>query len=114
MPIMREDSLNGHPTIEFDGQSLLQTRPFDESLPQPVTLILVAMAMGDTTLVDSLGSQCAAQYTSNHPSSTRPHTSESSGKSAICASARQAPLLELVACVRWKCMHAFFLSHCPH
>jgi hypothetical protein len=57
MPIMRKNGLNGHPVIEFDGRSSLQTRPLDESLPQPVTLILVAMAMGDTTMVDSLGSQ---------------------------------------------------------
>jgi hypothetical protein len=55
MPVFVPESINGHAAIEFDGRSVLKTRPFARPLPQPVTLIVVARARGDTTIVDSLG-----------------------------------------------------------
>jgi len=57
MPVLRADAINGYAAFEFDGRSVLKTRPFSEPLPQPVTLIVVARARGDTTIVDSLGPQ---------------------------------------------------------
>lgn len=57
MPVLRPDSVNGHAAFEFDGASVLKTRPFSQPLPQPVTLMVVARARGDTTIVDSLGPQ---------------------------------------------------------
>ena len=60
MPLLRPDAINGHAAFEFDGHSVLKTRPFSEPLQQPVTIIIVARARGDTTIVDSLGPQCAA------------------------------------------------------
>ena len=61
MPEFRNNSVNGHPTIEFDGGSILKTRAFPEALPQPITLMIVARARGDCTMVDSLGTQYAAR-----------------------------------------------------
>ena len=59
MPTLREDAVNGHHAFEFDGASVLKTRPFAQPLAQPITLVVVARARGDTTIVDSLGPQCA-------------------------------------------------------
>ena len=58
-PVLRLGAINGHPAFEFDGASVLKTRPFAQPLPQPITLMVVARARGDTTIVDSLGPQCA-------------------------------------------------------
>jgi len=57
MPILKPDAINGYAAFEFDGHSVLKTQPFAEPLPQPVTLMIVARARGDTTLIDSLSSQ---------------------------------------------------------
>jgi len=56
-PVLRLGAINGHPAFEFDGASVLKTRPFAQPLPQPITLMVVARARGDTTIVDSLGPQ---------------------------------------------------------
>jgi len=58
MPLFKPAVLNGRGTLEFDGASVLKTRPFAEPLQQPVTLVVVARARGDTTIVDSLGPKC--------------------------------------------------------
>ena len=58
MPVLRPDSINGHAAFEFDGAAVLKTRPFTQPLPQPITLMVVARARGDTTIVDSLGPEC--------------------------------------------------------
>ena len=55
MPLFKPDAVNGCGAIEFDGASVLKTKPFSEPLPQPITLMVVARARGDTTIVDSLG-----------------------------------------------------------
>ena len=65
MPAFRPAALNGHPVIDFDGASLLKTRAFAEAIPQPITLMLVARARGDTTMVDSLTPQCAPRPPAN-------------------------------------------------
>ena len=59
MPAFLPDGVNGVGMFEFDGHSVLKTRPFARALPQPVTLVVVARARGDTTIVDSLGPGCA-------------------------------------------------------
>ena len=59
MPALRQDAINGHAAFEFDGHGVLKTRPFAEPLQQPVTIMVVARARGDTTLVDSLNPGCA-------------------------------------------------------
>ncbi|KAL3904373.1 MAG: hypothetical protein SGPRY_011306, partial [Prymnesium sp.] len=58
MPLYKPGSLNGHGTLDFDGASVLKTRPFAQPLEQPVTLMVVARARGDTTIIDSLGPKC--------------------------------------------------------
>ena len=60
MPILRPNAVNGHAAFEFDGASVLKTRPFKQPVPQPVTMMIIARARGDTTIVDSLGPQCVA------------------------------------------------------
>jgi len=55
MPVYKPSALNGHGALEFDGASVLKTRPFAEPLQQPITLVVVARARGDTTIIDSLG-----------------------------------------------------------
>ena len=60
MPMFREDAVNGHPAFEFDGASVLKTRPFAQALPQPITIVVVARLRGDTTICDSLGPTYAA------------------------------------------------------
>jgi len=52
-PTFGTRALNGHGVIEFDGSSLLRSSPFAAPLEQPVTIIVVAKARGDTTIVDS-------------------------------------------------------------
>jgi len=59
MPLLRECALNGHAAFVFDGNSVLKTPPFATPLPQPLTLMLVARARGDTTIVDSLNPHSA-------------------------------------------------------
>jgi len=54
MPALRQDAINGHAAFDFDGHAVLKTIPFAEPMQQPVTLIVVARARGDTTIVDSL------------------------------------------------------------
>merc|ERR1719174_3664633 len=57
MPAFKPDGANGMGSFEFDGASVLKTRPFAEPLQQPITLMVVSRARGDTTIVDSLGPQ---------------------------------------------------------
>ena len=59
MPALRQNAINGHAAFEFDGHAVLKTIPFAEPMQQPVTLIVVARARGDTTIVDSLSPSCA-------------------------------------------------------
>jgi len=59
MPILRPNLLNGHAAFEFEGSSVLKTRPFSKPLQQPITLVIVGRARGDTTMVDSLTPQSA-------------------------------------------------------
>jgi len=54
MPALRPSVINGHSAFEFDGSSVLKTRPFAEALPQPITIMVVARLRGDTTICDSL------------------------------------------------------------
>lgn len=54
-PLYVPDSINGYASFEFDGSSVLKTSPFAEPLPQPITLMVVARAQGDTTIIDALG-----------------------------------------------------------
>lgn len=74
MPLFRTDAINGHAAFEFDGAAVLKTRPFPQPLPQPITLMVVARARGDTTIVDSLGPSsgrfelCHGYPTGWHPS----------------------------------------------
>lgn len=74
MPALRLDAINGHPCFEFDGASVLKTAPFAQTLPQPITIMVVARARGDTTIFDSLGPQsgrfelCHGYPTGWHPS----------------------------------------------
>jgi hypothetical protein len=56
MPAYRYDAINGHPCFEFDGASVLKTAPFAQALPQPLTIMVVARARGDTTIFDALTS----------------------------------------------------------
>ena len=58
MPALRQDAINGHAAFDFDGHAVLKTIPFAEPLQQPVTLMVVARARGDTTIVDSLTPGC--------------------------------------------------------
>ena len=50
-------AINGNGAIEFSGSSVLRTLPFSTPLPQPITVMVVARARGDTTIVDSLGTR---------------------------------------------------------
>jgi len=74
MPALRLGAVNGHAAFEFDGASVLKTRPFAQPLQQPVTIIVVARARGDTTIFDSLTAQsarfelCHGYPTGWHPS----------------------------------------------
>lgn len=55
MPTFVPDALGpGNGALEFNGASLLETCAFDQPLQQPLTLVIVARARGDTTLIDSL------------------------------------------------------------
>ena len=58
MPALRQDAINGHAAFDFEGHAVLKTIPFAEPLQQPVTLMVVARARGDTTIVDSLNPGC--------------------------------------------------------
>ena len=53
-PTFNATACAGQPALTFHGRSELQTLPFTKALPQPLTLMVVAKANGDTTLVDSL------------------------------------------------------------
>lgn len=55
MPLLLPEAINGHAAFAFAGESVLKTVAFAEPLPQPITLMVVARARGDTTIVDSLG-----------------------------------------------------------
>ena len=59
MPAFRPDAINGHACFEFDGASVLKTKQFAQTLPQPITIMVVAKARGDTTIFDSLTPQYA-------------------------------------------------------
>ena len=60
MPTFVPDAFGpGVGALEFGGSSFLQTMPFISTLPQPLTLVIVARARGDTTLVDSLSPKSA-------------------------------------------------------
>lgn len=62
-PLFNACAINGHGALEFSGSSVLQSQPFSKPLPQPITIMVVARARGDTTIVDSLGSRCMPQPT---------------------------------------------------
>lgn len=74
MPLLRQDAINGHAAFDFDGHAVLKTIKFAEPLQQPVTLMVVARARGDTTIVDSLSpgsgrfEVCHGYPTGWHPS----------------------------------------------
>ena len=68
--------VNGLGAMEFTGGEVLKTLPFAQPLQQPITLVVVARARGDTTIVDSLTPQCAA---------ARPRKSARAAVRAICA-----------------------------
>jgi len=56
-PQFNPSAINGHGALEFHGAALLRTTPFTAPLAQPITIIVVARARGDTTIVDSLGAR---------------------------------------------------------
>ena len=62
-PTYCPDAVNGYGAFEFAGASVLKTRPFAQPLPQPITIMIVARATGDTTLIDALG----PRYSLDHP-----------------------------------------------
>jgi hypothetical protein len=39
-PVLNQDAVNGRGAFEFDGSSVLKTRPFESPLAQPVTLMV--------------------------------------------------------------------------
>ena len=41
MPSFRPEAINGRPCFDFDGASVLKTRPFAQTLPQPLTIMVV-------------------------------------------------------------------------
>ena len=109
MPTLREDAVNGHHAFEFDGASVLKTRPFAQPLAQPVTLVVVARARGDTTIVDSLGPQCAdaffAPLLSAHPSHClRTHHCQPRMREACTLDRTRESRLARARCVarRWR------------
>ena len=59
-PKFNPRAVNGLGAMEFAGGEVLKTLPFAQPLQQPITLVVVARARGDTTMVDSLTPQCAA------------------------------------------------------
>jgi len=65
--------------IDFTGRSVLATLPFSTPLPQPLTIMIVARARGDVTLVDSLTSRssrfelCHGYPTADAISRSAPH-----------------------------------------
>jgi hypothetical protein len=85
MPTFIPDALGrGLGALEFDGSSYLETRPFGASMPQPLTLMIVARARGDTTIIDSLTPKSARfELCHGYPlaSSHSPHMPE------VCMSA---------------------------
>ena len=87
MPAYRYDAINGHPCFEFDGASVLKTAPFAQALPQPLTIMVVARARGDTTIFDALTSTCA-------PPSPRPPSRAAPKMHASCF----APDITVAAC----------------
>lgn len=54
-PMYNARAINGRGALEFTGASVLHTQPFSKPLQQPITIMVVARARGDTTIVDSLG-----------------------------------------------------------
>mmetsp|Transcript_4354 Transcript_4354/g.13990 ORF Transcript_4354/g.13990 Transcript_4354/m.13990 type:complete len:359 (+) Transcript_4354:41-1117(+) len=73
-PEFLPDALHGCGVFLFDGAAVLKTRPFTEPIPQPITLMVVAKARGDTTIIDALGTSssrfelCHGYPTGWHPS----------------------------------------------
>ena len=53
-PKFNPRAVNGLGAMEFAGGEVLKTLPFAQPLQQPITLVVVARARGDTTMVDSL------------------------------------------------------------
>ncbi|KAL1515687.1 hypothetical protein AB1Y20_002304 [Prymnesium parvum] len=71
LPVYNECAINGHGALEFSGQSVLHTQAFGKPLPQPITIVVVARARGDTTIVDSLGSNSGRfELCHGYPSAT--------------------------------------------
>lgn len=54
-PILTQSAINGLPALKFDGSHVLKAGPFAKPLKQPITLMTVARARGDVTIVDSFG-----------------------------------------------------------
>ena len=56
-PTLSQQALNGLPALSFDGAHLLKAGPFAKPLQQPITLMTVACARGDVTMIDSFGAR---------------------------------------------------------
>ena len=96
MPVFRPDAVNGLPAFEFEGNSVLKTKPFAQPLPQPITIVVVAKARGDTTIFDSLGSRCAHAQTA--PVLAR--------RPPVRPPRKPRPRLPALRTTTEKCMHA--------
>ena len=88
MPTFRPDALGpGLGALEFSGSHWLETAPFAAPLPQPLTLVIVARARGDTTFVDSLSAKSARfELCHGYPTAT----STSPANPEVCMSAHGA------------------------
>jgi len=76
-PVYNPSAINGHGALDFSGASVMRTLPFTTPLPQPITIMVVARARGDTTIVDSLGTRSGRfelchGYPSAAPNATGP------------------------------------------
>lgn len=54
-PTLARDAINSFPALNFDGSHVLKAGPFEKPLKQPITLMAIAKARGDVTLIDSFG-----------------------------------------------------------
>jgi len=90
-PVLRPNAINGHAAFDFDGSSVLKTKPFKQPLQQPITIMVVARARGDTTMIDSLGPQSARfELCHGYPSGWHPAPEICMAASGQEASPRQS------------------------